>query len=306
MKLSTLRNRISRRTALLALALLLGLRLLTHAATPTTIAVTGDIHTPDMKVVSDVILAHKPLDAVLLVGDTINGKTATLEDYLKIHKGTYDRFKSITFPCPGNHDNRPDSGFKGYCTYWGKIAHPPHLYYSFDLGGWHIISLNSVTFREGKEAASRQLSWLKADLEANRGKPIIAYWHYPYFSRAKHCGDTRMRPLWEALLAHGPALVFCGHNHVYERFPPLDADGNTVQPSAGIQQFVICPGGAKPTEKQKPDATGPLPLVFHAGTHHVGFFVLRPDGWYQFTIKSVDSEGKTAVVDEGSGKVRSR
>jgi hypothetical protein len=255
-----------------------------------------------MKVVSDVILAQKPLDAVLLVGDTSNGKNTPLEDYKKIHTGTYDRFKSITYPCPGNHDRQSTPPFSGYLAYWGKAARGPKMYYSFNLGGWHIISLDSVSFRDDDPATSKQLAWLKADLAKHPKKPVIAYWHYPYFSRAKHCGDPKMKPLWQALEAHGPALVFSGHNHVYERFPALDADGNPTDAAKGVQQFVICPGGASLTKTEKEGATGPASAVFHGDAQHVGFFTLQPDGSYTYTIKSVSKDGKTAIVDKGKGK----
>jgi hypothetical protein len=178
------------------------------------------------------------------------------------------------------------------------------MYYSFNLGGWHIISLNSVSFREGKADATNQLQWLKSDLAAHPKKPVIAYWHYPYFSRAKHCGDPKMKPLWQALETHGPALVFSGHNHVYERFPPLDAEGKPTDVAMGVQQFVIGPGGAKPTDKEKDDAKGPASMVFHGGAQHIGFFVLQPDGSCAFTVKSVSKEGTTAVVDKGKFQLR--
>jgi|GEM_PF-4881111 len=296
---------LTRRRALLVLcSLVLSLRLVAVAAENATIAVTGDIYTPDVKVVSDVILEQKPLDAVLLVGDTCNAKITPLEEYKKTYKGTFDRFLSIVFPSPGNHDEHTKPSFSGYCAFWGKAAHVPRLYYSFDLGGWHIISLNSVSFRDGKEDARKQLQWLKSDLAAHPQTPVIAYWHYPYFSRAKHCGDPKMKPLWQALETHGPALVFSGHNHVYERFPALDAEGNPSDAGRGVQQFVIGSGGAKPVDSEKKDAKGPSSQVFHGGTQHVGFFALRPDGSYAFTIKSVAKDGKTAVVDQGKGKLK--
>ena len=307
MKSILLTKLFTRRTALLVLcSLVLSLRLVAVAAESVTIAITGDIYTPDAKVVSDVIAAHKPLDAVLLAGDTSNGKATPLEDYQKLYKGTYDRFLSITHPCPGNHDERSVPPYSGYRAFWGRAAHAPEMYYSFDLGGWHIISLDSVSFRDDDPATSKQLAWLKADLAAHPKKPVIAYWHYPFFSRAKHGGDPKMKPLWQALEANGPALVFSGHNHAYERFPSLDAEGNPTDPSRGVQQFVICPGGGMLVEKEKDDATGPSSAVFHGGSQHVGFFVLQPDGSYSYNIKSVTKDGKTDVVDQGQGKFQLR
>ncbi len=285
------------------LGLVLALGWVAAAAEGVTIAVTGDIYTPDAKVVSDAILAQQPLAAVLLVGDTCNGKTSPLEKFKEIHQGTYGRFLSLIFPAPGNHDSLSKPPFSGYRAYWGSAAHAPEQYYSFDLGGWHFVSLDSVSFHDAKVSGPRQLAWLKADLAAHPKQPVIAYWHYPYFSRAKHLGDPKMKPLWQALEEHGPALLFCGHNHVYERFPPLDAEGHTVAAAKGVQEFVIGPGGASPIKAQAPDAPGPASACFHGGAQHVGFFVLQPGGAFAYTIKSVSSKGETAVVDQGQGNI---
>lgn len=287
----------------LGLALALALGWVAAVAEGVTIAVTGDIYTPDAKVVSDAILAQKPLDAVLLVGDTCNGPKSPLEKFKEVYRGTYDRFQSLICPCPGNHDSYSTPPFSGYRAFWGQAAHAPEQYYSFELGGWHIVSLDSVTFRDGKDAAQKQLAWLKQDLAAHPKQPVIAYWHYPYFSRSKHLGDPKMKPLWQAIEAHGPALLFCGHNHVYERFPSLDAEGNAVADSKGIQEFVVGPGGAGPVKNQDPKATGPATAFFHGGAQHVGFFTLQPDGAFAYTIKSVSKQGETAVVDQGKGSL---
>jgi hypothetical protein len=304
MKTTPFAVRLTRRAALLVLgSLALALRLVAVAAESVTLAVTGDIYTPDVKVVSDAILAQQPLDAVLLVGDTCNGKTTPLEKYKETLDGTYDRFRKLIFPCPGNHDALSKPAFSAYQTYWGERAHAPEMYYSFDLGGWHIVSLDSVNFRDA-QGSDKQLAWLKKDLAANKKKPVIAYWHYPYFSRAKHCGDAKMKPLWQALEAHGPALVFCGHNHVYERFPALDAEGQPADAAKGVTEFVIGPGGASPTKEEKDDAKGPASAFFHGGAQHVGFFTLKPDGSYAFTIKSVAKDGTTAVVESGKGQLQ--
>ncbi len=287
--------------ALLLLAIL-STRLLT-AAESVTVAVTGDIYTPDAKVVSDAIMGRKPLDAVLLVGDTCNSSRSPIEEYGKLYRNTYDRFLPMIYPSPGNHDRYCTPRFAGYDAFWGAVAHAPKRYYSFNLGDWHIVSLDSVSFRDSKETPDMQLSWLKKDLAENPRKPIVAYWHYPYYSRANHLGEPKMKPLWQALEEHGPALLFCGHNHAYERFPPLNANGEKVPEAKGIQQFVISPGGASPIQEESPKATGPAAVMFHGGTQHVGFFTLKPGGAFSYSITSVNSQGETAEVDRGLGAI---
>jgi acid phosphatase type 7 len=268
-----------------------------------TIAVTGDVFTPDAKVVSDAILAHPEVSAVLLAGDTDNDNPTPLESFQKLYKGTYDRFLDKIYPCPGNHDEHSKPPFSAYCTFWGKVAHAPEMYYSFDLGGWHMLSLDSVTFAKGGEKATTQLTWLKSDLAANASKPMFVYWHYPLFSRAKHLGMPKMKPFWDTLYAHGPAIVINGHNHVYERFAPLDPDGKEVAETKGIQEFVVCPGGAKPIEKETPNAPGPASVKFHGNAQHVGYFTLYADGGYRYTIDTVAHSGATTVVDTGCGNL---
>jgi hypothetical protein len=268
------------------------------AGSPVTIAVTGDIgNWKQRKPVSDVIAADSSVKAVLLVGDTYNSRIATMENYKETYAGTYDRFMDRTYPCPGNHDKVPGSETNAYSVFWKDKAHAPGLYYSFDLGGWHIVSLNCL------DVTTNQLEWLKKDLASKAGMPVIAFWHYPLFSSSRHGGSHAMSPFGKILLEHGPALVFSGHNHVYERFEPLDFMGNSSTPGKGLIQFVIGPGGSKPTTEQKSDAK-PQATVFHGGKQHVGFFTLSPDGSYKFSIKALDDDGKVSEIDSGSGKLK--
>jgi acid phosphatase type 7 len=268
-----------------------------------TVAVTGDIAARGAKAVSDLIQGHPEVAAVLLAGDTANTVSTRLASYQGIYKGTYDRFLDKIRPAPGNHDRASSPPFSGYRTFWGESAHGPELYYSFDVGGWHVLSLDSVTYTKRGVAATNQLIWLQADLAAHPRQPVLAYWHYPMFSQAKHLGNAAVKPLWNTILAHGPALLMTGHNHVYERYGPLDGDGKPVPENQGIQEFVISPGGAGPVTKQSSKAKAPAPLKFHGGANHVGLFTLFPDGGYTFAIQAVDKKGVVATVDEGAGRL---
>jgi len=293
------------------------------ATNSVTIAVTGDINPAGVKVVSDAIFARPEVAAVLLAGDTHNGNATPLEAYQTLYKGTYDRFLEKIYPCPGNHDEHSKPPFSGYCAFWGKAAHAPEMYYSFDLGGWHFICLDSVTFangsdansdrakgkrakekagnaKEDREKAAAQLAWLKSDLAANPNKPIFVQWHYPFFSSGKLVQQYNVKPFWDALYVHGPAIVLNGHHHKYERYAPMTPDGQVVAETKGIQQFIISPGGMKSSTQKNPKVPS---LQFHSGMNHVGYFTLYPDGGYCFTIDSIDSSGKTAVIDTGCGNL---
>jgi acid phosphatase type 7 len=273
-------------------------------ASPVTIAATGDVRAPHAKDVSDAILAHPSVSAVLIAGDTSNDTPTPLSSYRDIYKGTYDRFLSKIYPCPGNHDFHASPPFSGYCEFWGKIAHCPEMYYSFDIGGWHIVSLDSVTFQKDVRKAATQLDWLKADLAEKPKTPVFAFWHYPLFSRAKHGGLSKMKPFWDVLYAHGPAIVLNGHNHVYERYPPLDPDGKPVPEAKGIQEFLVCPGGANPTKTESSaKLDGPPSAKFHGDAQHVGFFTLYVDGGFRYVIHQVGRGGTTALVEAGGGNL---
>ena len=302
------RLKISRRRFLAALFLSTAVMLaapvtISAADKGVTVAVTGDVFTPDVQVVSDAILANPAVSAVLLAGDTANAKSTPIESYRKVYQGTFDRFISKIYPCPGNHDKLSEPAFSGYNEFWGKAARAPEMYYSFDLGGWHIVSLDSVTFVDGGAKADAQLEWLKKDLAANPKAPTLVYWHYPFFSNAKHRGQPKMKPFWDVLYAHGPAIVINGHNHVYERFAPMDPDGKKVPETQGIQEFVVCPGGAKPIDSESEEAKGPQSEKFQGGTQHVGFFTLFADGGFAYTIQSINGNGATEVVDKGNGNL---
>jgi acid phosphatase type 7 len=284
-------------------ALLAVISTIATAAPGVTVAVTGDIDVSGAKVVSEAILDHPAVSAVLLAGDTCNAVTTPAEKYQKLYQGTFDRFLPKIYPCPGNHDQRSKPAFSGYVRFWGPAAHAPEMYYSFDLGGWHIISLDSVTLAKGGAQAAGQLQWLKTDLALNPGAPVLVFWHFPLFSNAKHRGAPKMKPLWDVIYAHGPAIVINGHNHVYERFAPMDPDGQTVSGTQGIREFVISPGGAKPVVKASRKPKGPRAETFHGGTHHVGFFTLHADGGFSYTIQSIAQSGAKEVVDQGSGNL---
>ncbi len=113
-------------------------------------------------------------------------------------------------------------------------------YYSYDLGAWHVVVIDS---NFGTGAGSPQLRWLQSDLATNRRLCTLAYWHHPRFSSGRHGNHPRMEPVWEALYEAGADVVISGHDHTYERFARQAPDG-TADPDRGIRQFVVGTGGA--------------------------------------------------------------
>lgn len=184
----------------------------------------------------------QPDDAVVLtLGDHAYPLGAP-ESFTNCFGGTWGQVRERIRPSPGNHDYMTTDA-TGYFGYFGAAAGPARRgYYSFDLGGWHFISLNS-NVEAG--VGSPQYEWLKADLAAaTDALCTIAYWHHPVFTSGPHGNDPRMAALWELLHAAGVEIVLAGHDHIYERFAPQDARGN-ADPERGVRAFTAGTGGAQ-------------------------------------------------------------
>ena len=190
-----------------------------------------------------------PATALLL--DGIAGTVFTAGDnaypdgsdanYAECYDPTWGRHKARTRPSPGNHEYYTP-GAAGYFNYYGAAAGERGKgYYSYDLGAWHVIALNTSI---DVTAASAQVQWLRADLAATARECVVAYFHHPRFSSgSNHGSHAFVRPLWDALYEHGADVVLSGHDHVYERFAPQKPDG-TADPAYGIRQFTVGTGGA--------------------------------------------------------------
>jgi 3',5'-cyclic AMP phosphodiesterase CpdA len=235
-------------------------------------------------------LAQDPLAVVLALGD-LTYPNGAMKEFTDCYAPTWGRFKDRTWPAPGNHENYTP-GATPYFAWWGKRA--GRGYYSFDLGGWHIVSLDS-NLAPPQHAA--QLDWLRADLAAHPARCTLAYWHHPLYSSGGHGSIPKMRDAWQLLYAAGAELVLSGHDHDYERFAPQDADGR-LDPTHGIRQFVVGTGGAYPTpflftvahsEVRDSNRTGVLRLRLYAGGY----------GWDFVESTRVSSFG-IAPPDHGS------
>jgi hypothetical protein len=191
---------------------------------------------------------------------------------------TWGRFKDRTRPAPGNHEYHSD-GASGYVRYFGALAGDPKKgYYSYELGAWHIVVLNSECAEVGGcWAGSAQEQWLRQDLKAHPSQCTLAYWHKPLFSSGDaHGNDPEVRPLWDALYAWGTDVVLNGHDHDYERFAPQDPSGNPDR-QRGIREFVVGTGGKnshrrfatpKPnSEVRQADTFGVLKLALHPAAY---------------------------------------
>ena len=226
---------------------------------------------------------------VFTAGDNAytNGTDA---EFAACYEPTWGRHKARTRPAPGNHDYNT-SGATGYFNYFGASAGPSGRgYYSYDLGDWHIISLNSEV---GTSPGSAQEVWLRADLAANTKQCTLAYWHKPRFSSGEHGNDNVSQPLWQALYEFNAEVVVTGHDHNYERFAPQTATG-VADATRGLREFVVGTGGTDLRGVGTPIANSE---VVNSDTHGVMKFTLRAGGYdWEF----IPIAGKT-FTDRGSG-----
>jgi hypothetical protein len=210
-----------------------------------------------MRQTSDLVLGLKPT-AVLGLGD-MQYEAASLEDFLASYEPTWGRFKAITRPVLGNHEYGT-RGAKGYFDYFngedssrGPAGLRARGYYSFDVGAWHLIAINSNCSEIGITCGDGfpQVNWLRADLAAHGNRCVLAYWHHPLFSSGQQGNHPTMHPIFAALYEAGVDVVLTGHDHYYERFAPQTADG-TPDPARGIRQFIVGSGGRDLQRTKKP------------------------------------------------------
>jgi hypothetical protein len=245
------------------------------------------------KYTSDLVMSTPPA-GVLALGDN-QYEDGTLSKYQGSYNLSWGRFKNITYPAVGNHEYGT-AGALGYFDYFngtGNVNGPAGPrgkgYYSFDIGTWHLISLNSnCTPAGGCSATSPQGQWLRADLAAHPTTCTLAFWHHPRFSSGQH-GDTGvLAPLWQALYDANADVVLSGHDHLYERFGPQTAAG-AADPPRGIREFVVGTGGRSHyafgtpqpnSEVRNSDAYGVLKLTLHPDSYD---WVFTPESGKTFT-----------------------
>lgn len=180
--------------------------------------------------------------AVLLLGDN-QYESGTISAYRASYDTSWGRLKTITRPAAGNHEYYTP-GASGYYQYFGAAAGDPAKgWYSYDLGAWHLVALNSNCNAVGGCAAgSAQEQWLRADLAANTESCTLAYWHHPRFSSGTHGDNPALQALWQALYEANADLVLGGHDHDYERFAPQTPSG-VLDQARGLREFVAGMGG---------------------------------------------------------------
>lgn len=261
-------------------------------------------------------------DLVALLGDE-QYQVGKLSDFENSFDKTYGAFKFLQRPAPGNHeyysytkhgDNEAGQNGTGYFAYYngqdanggirpqGQAGPSNKGWYAYNLGSWHIISLNaecdSDAFGHNCDPSSGVLAaetrWLAADLATDHHHCTLAYWHQPTFSATGDSGQGQYARFasneggaadtwWKLLYQHRADVVLNGHEHVYARFQPQDPNGH-IDTHQGITQFTIGTGGEDldtlaPTEQLQTDhvvtaedtAYGAMKLTLQANGYHWDF-----------------------------------
>jgi chitodextrinase len=215
---------------------------------PFVLAVTGDGASgrPEAQAVTDLISSWSP-NMFLYTGDVYERGTPTeFTNWYGTPDRFFGRFRAITNPTVGNHEYL-DPGAAGYFDYWDNVPH----YFSVNVAGWHIVSLDSTGTFAQTTPGSAQYQWLDQDLSSSSSACTIVFFHHPRWSigQTAASGDNaRIADLWSLFNQRGVDLVLNGHDHNYQRWQPLNAAGK-VDPSApteivigsgghGIQQFM--------------------------------------------------------------------
>jgi hypothetical protein len=241
-------------------------------------------------------------DAVLGLGD-LAYPNGSIDELLDCYGPSLGRFRCITRAVPGNHEYHTPHAGAYYAYFCGSSGTAFQGYYSFELGPWHVVALNSncggdldvpaevATEFGGCGADSPQARWLESDLAAHPASCTLAMWHHPRHSSAVEGSTKAMQSLWAILAGHHVDLVVNGHAHAYERFPPMDANG--VRDDVNGMRAVLVGTGGSPLSGF---GDGPVHSeIRNAGSHGVLKLELF-EARYRWTFVPVDGD---SFHDEG-------
>jgi calcineurin-like phosphoesterase family protein len=213
---------------------------------------------------------------VMAVGD-LAYPSGSAAQYAKCYDASWGDFKARTRPAPGNHEYDTSSTAAPYFDYFGIAAGSRAKgWYSYNIGAWHIVVLNSNCSEVGCAKGSAQDKWLRADLAAHPATCTLAYFHHALFSSS--FTTSSVRPLWQALYDFRADVVVSGHAHNYERFGPQTPAGKADP--AGIREFVVGTGGeshngfngvAANSQVRDGSTFGVLKLTLHPGSYAWSF-----------------------------------
>lgn len=238
-------------------------------------------------------------DRVAALGDNAYPRGAA-EDYVRCFTPSWgDSNKSIMKvirPTPGNHEHVSEMATPYYVYFGDRAGSPRRGYYSYDLGDWHIVVLNSemlVNSGFSADETAEQLKWLENDLARNRKTCSLAYWHHPRWSSGWHGSDPRIDAFWQPLYNGGVDVILNGHDHHYERFVLLNPAG-APDGARGMAEFVVGTGGGRLRGLTRRAPNSDFRLQGHFGVLKLTL------GADQYQWAFLDTEGR--VWDPGAGR----
>ncbi len=212
------------RRSALSIIVILGTILLTApaaSASTVTVAAAGDIARASLgqpqQDTADLITAFDPT-AVFALGDT-QYENGELANYQSSYDPSWGAFKDKTYPIPGNHEYGTP-GAAGYFAYFGAAAGDPTKgYYSFDLGDWHIVAMNTNCTQIDCTA---QKKWARHDLSNDTHVCDAVIYHGTNKRWPRNLAETK-----------GVDLALAASRHVYERWAPEN----------GLRRLTVGTGG---------------------------------------------------------------
>jgi acid phosphatase type 7 len=233
------------------------------------------------------LLAAGNYDAVVPVGD-LQYECGQPSAYTAVYHPSWGQFKAKTRPVHGDHEYKTSGGCTtpgsaGYYDYFDGAASPnqPNCvsacqgYYSYELGTWHVVVLNTDCSQVGGCSSSTpQGRWLAADLAAHPNECILAFWHLPRWGESG--GISSASSYFASALYNARAeVVVSGNTHFYARSAPQNPAG-AADPN-GIRQFIVGTGGkslhglsSRPdpqVEVRQNTTFGILELTLHPGSY---------------------------------------
>ena len=263
----------------------------TATPTPLVVAAVGDIAICGQEGDDQTAALVANWDAEIIIPGDPNNENGNMYEYQHCYDPSWGVYRDKVHTVAGNHDYYSDP-LQNYYAYFGEAAGPPGKgYYSFNLGNWHFIGLNSNCGYVPCGPSSDQFAWLKADLAANKNTCTLAFWHHPRFSSGLAGDADWLWPFWDEIYAAGVDIVINGHDHHYERFAKINPDGEP-DPENGIREFIVGTGGAS---LRGLDHIKPGSEVRIVGQYGVLKLMLST-GSYQWQFINVDGE----VLDSGT------
>jgi acid phosphatase type 7 len=185
--------------------------------------------------------------------------------YNSLRQAWWGQYKDKTMPSLGNHEylNSTDPSIKSnpYFDYFSAqngfklpVAPVPDTtdnpgltkgkgYYSYNLGSWHIVVLNSNCDYVSCNSTSAQAAWLQKDLaNATNKQCTLSYMHHPLYATGTGGLEPRVKPLWQILYDNGAEVILNGHDHRYERLARIDPNDNPDS-TYGILPLIAGTGG---------------------------------------------------------------